>query len=84
VAVLTEQQMLRAMRGAERQLDIVDYNKQHARDILQACEDWFVSEQANLIAEINAAIAPKTLSPTVKLALASEYFWLWAKSQGAT
>ncbi len=71
------------MRGAAKQLDVVNYNKQHARDMLQACEDWFVSEQANLIADIEASIAPKTLPTPVKLAIASQYFFLWAKDKGA-
>jgi hypothetical protein len=83
MAVLSEANMLLAMRRAAAKLQVVNYDKQMARDALQAIEDLVDGSRSTIIAVIDAATDPVVLSGAQKTALVAQYFLLRGKAEGA-
>jgi hypothetical protein len=83
VAVLTEQQMLLAIKGAAKMYPNTDYSKQNARDALQAIEDLIEGAIPNIVSAIDAGTSPTVLTGGAKTAIVAQYFRMRAIAEGA-
>lgn len=83
MAVLTEEQMILAIKGAAKMLPTTDYSKKDARNALQAVEDFIEGSTAAIFSAIDAGTSPTVLSDAAKNALVAQYFKLRAKAEGA-
>ena len=83
MAVLTEEQMIRAIKGAARMYPTTDYSKQDARNALQSIEDLIESSTAAIVSAIDTGTSPTVLTGGAKTAIVAQYFKLRAEAEGA-
>ena len=76
MAVLSTQQLRGLRNQMERRQAEVSYGKADINSALQAIEDWFEAERANLSAAIDAGTAHAFTNPQKKLLVG---YWLGQK-----